>query len=202
MVDLRAATERAARIAKAFPEARVDLVHGRLDAAARAEAMGRFERCESQILVSTTVIEVGVDVANATLVVIEHAERFGLAQLHQLRGRVGRGAKPGTCLLVARGSTAESEARLRALLATTDGFAIAEADLAIRGPGEFLGTRQHGRLPDLHFADLVRDIKLIPIARRAALEAVRGDPGLTRDAGLRRAVALRWGSKLALADVG
>jgi ATP-dependent DNA helicase RecG len=202
MIDLRAATERAARIAKAFPEARVDLVHGRLDAAARAEAMGRFERGESQILVSTTVIEVGVDVPNATLVVIEHAERFGLAQLHQLRGRVGRGAKPGTCLLVARGSTAESEARLRALLATTDGFAIAEADLAIRGPGEFLGTRQHGRLPDLHFADLVRDIKLIPVARRAALDAVRGDPGLARDAGLRRAVAQRWGSKLALADVG
>jgi len=143
-----------------------------------------------------------VDVPNATLVVIEHAERFGLAQLHQLRGRVGRGTKPGTCLLVARGSTAESEARLRALLATTDGFAIAEADLAIRGPGEFLGTRQHGRLPDLHFADLVRDIKLIPVARRAALDAVRGDPGLARDAGLRRAVAQRWGSKLALADVG
>lgn len=202
VVDLRAATERAARIARAFPEARVDLVHGRLDASARAEAMGRFERGESQILVSTTVIEVGVDVPNATLVVIEHAERFGLAQLHQLRGRVGRGTRPGTCLLVARSSTPDSEARLRALLATTDGFAIAEADLAIRGPGEFLGTRQSGRLPDLHFADLLRDAKLIPIARRAAQETVRSDPGLLRDAGLRRAVASRWGAKLALADVG
>lgn len=186
-IDLRAATERAERIARAFPEARVDLVHGRLDAKARNEAMRRFERGESQILVSTTVIEVGVDVPNATLVVIEHAERFGLAQLHPLRGRVGRGTKPGTCLLVARGATAESEARLAALMKTTDGFAIAEADLAIRGPGEFLGTRQSGRLPDLHLADLVRDARLIPVARQAALETVRRDPSLAKDAALRRA---------------
>jgi len=201
-VDLRAATERAARIARAFPDVRVDLVHGRLDAKERAEAMRRFERGESRILVSTTVIEVGVDVPNATLVVIEHAERFGLAQLHQLRGRVGRGAQPGTCLLVARGATDGSEARLRALLATTDGFAIAEADLAIRGPGEFLGTRQSGRLPDLHLADLVRDARLVPVAREAALATVRKDPDLARDPLLRRAVALRWGARLALADVG
>jgi ATP-dependent DNA helicase RecG len=201
-VDLRAATERAERIARAFPDVRVDLVHGRLDAPERAAAMRRFERGESRILVSTTVIEVGVDVPNATLVVIEHAERFGLAQLHQLRGRVGRGAKPGTCLLVARGATADGEARLRALLATTDGFAIAEADLAIRGPGEFLGTRQSGRLPDLHLADLARDARLVPVAREAALATVRKDPDLARDPRLRRAVALRWGAKLALADVG
>jgi len=201
-IDLRAATERAERIARAFPDVRVDLVHGRLEARERGEAMRRFERGESRILVSTTVIEVGVDVPNATLVVIEHAERFGLAQLHQLRGRVGRGAKPGTCLLVARGSTPESEARLRALMATTDGFAIAEADLAIRGPGEFLGTRQSGRLPDLHLADLVRDARLIPVAREAALTTVRRDPELARDVHLRRAVAARWGAKLALADVG
>jgi ATP-dependent DNA helicase RecG len=201
-VDLRAATERAERIARAFPDVRVDLVHGRLDARERAAAMRRFEAGESRILVSTTVIEVGVDVPNATLVVVEHAERFGLAQLHQLRGRVGRGTKPGTCLLVARGATEESEARLRALLDTTDGFAIAEADLVIRGPGEFLGTRQSGRLPDLHLADLVRDARLIPVAREAALATVRRDPDLARDPQLRRAVAQRWGAKLALADVG
>jgi len=201
-VDLRAATEMSLRIARAFPDAKVDLVHGRLDAAARGEAMRNFEQGTTQILVSTTVIEVGVDVANATLVVIEHAERFGLAQLHQLRGRVGRGARPGTCLLVARAATADSEARLRALLETGDGFAIAEADLRIRGPGEFLGTRQHGRLPDLLIADLVRDVRLLPIASQAALETVRKDPGLARNEALLRAVAKRWGPKLALASVG
>jgi ATP-dependent DNA helicase RecG len=164
--------------------------------------MGNFEQGRTQILVSTTVIEVGVDVPNATLVVIEHAERFGLAQLHQLRGRVGRGVRPGTCLLVARGATADSEARLRALLETGDGFAIAEADLRIRGTGEFLGTRQHGRLPDLLIADLVRDVRLLPIASQAALETVRKDPGLARNDALLRAVAKRWGPKLALASVG
>jgi ATP-dependent DNA helicase RecG len=200
--DLRAATEMSQRIARAFPDARVDLVHGRLDAAARADVMARFERNETQILVSTTVIEVGVDVPNATLMVVEHAERFGLAQLHQLRGRVGRGERPGTCLLVARGSTADSEARLRALLESGDGFVIAEADLRIRGPGEFLGTRQHGRLPDLLIADLVRDARLLPVASQAALETVRKDPGLTSDAALLRAVQRRWGAKLALANVG
>jgi ATP-dependent DNA helicase RecG len=200
--DLRAATEMSQRIARAFPDAAVDLVHGRLDAAARNEVMARFERNETQILVSTTVIEVGVDVPNATLMVVEHAERFGLAQLHQLRGRVGRGARPGTCLLVARGSTVDSEARLRALLESSDGFVIAEADLRIRGPGEFLGTRQHGRLPDLLIADLVRDARLLPVASQAALETVRRDPGLRRDAALLRAVQRRWGAKLALASVG
>ena len=202
LIDLRAATEMSLRIARAFPDAKIDLVHGRLDAAARGEAMRNFERGKTQILVSTTVIEVGVDVPNATLVVIEHAERFGLAQLHQLRGRVGRGERPGTCLLVARGSSADSEARLRALLETGDGFAIAEADLRIRGPGEFLGTRQHGRLPDLLIADLVRDVRLLPVASQAALETVRNDPGLLRNAALLRAVAKRWGSQLALASVG
>src|SRR4029434_10320058 len=106
-----------------------------------------------------------VDVSRATLIIVEHAERFGLAQLHQLRGRVGRGERPGTCVLVARASTEDSEARLAALLATTDGFAIADADLQIRGPGEFLGTRQHGHLPDLVVADLVRDARLVSVAR-------------------------------------
>ncbi|HVH16750.1 MAG TPA: ATP-dependent DNA helicase RecG [Myxococcota bacterium] len=200
--DLRAATESAQRIRAAFPKMQVDLVHGRLDATARAAAMARFESGETQVLVSTTVVEVGVDVANATLMIVEHAERFGLAQLHQLRGRIGRGTAPGTCALVARGVTEGSEARLAALLATTDGFQIAEADLKIRGPGEFLGTRQHGRLPDLRIADLARDVKLVSVAREAALETVRRDPTLARDAELVRAVRARWGSKLALADVG
>jgi len=200
--DLRAATESARKIEAAFPDLRIDLVHGRTDAVARAEAMARFERGETQVLVSTTVIEVGVDVPNATLMVVEHAERFGLAQLHQLRGRVGRGAKPGCCLLMARGVSEESEARLRAMVETTDGFAIADADLRIRGPGEFLGTRQHGRLPDLRVADLLRDARLIAAARESALETVRQDPGLRRAPELARAVRERWGERLVPVGVG
>ncbi|MDJ0850581.1 MAG: ATP-dependent DNA helicase RecG [Myxococcota bacterium] len=200
--DLRAASESAERIRRAFPGVSVDLVHGRLDAAARGEAMARFEAGDTQVLVSTTVIEVGVDVPNATLMIVEHAERFGLAQLHQLRGRVGRGSKRGTCALMARGFTEDSEARLAALLATTDGFRIAEADLRIRGPGEFLGTRQHGRLPDLRLADLVRDARWVACAREAALAAVREDPGLQGAPGLLRAVRQRWGDRLELAGIG
>lgn len=200
--DLRAATTSAARIAAAFPGAGVELVHGQQPPGERAAAMERFVAGESRILVSTTVIEVGVDVPRATLMVVEHAERFGLAQLHQLRGRVGRGERPGTCLLLARASTAESEARLAALLETGDGFRIADADLRIRGPGEFLGTRQSGRLPDLRIADLVRDARLVAVAREAALAVVRRDPSLHRDPALRRAVVRRWGNRLRLAEVG
>jgi ATP-dependent DNA helicase RecG len=200
--DLRAATESAEAIRRAFPQWRVELVHGRQNAAERAAAMDAFVGGQAQILVSTTVIEVGVDVPNATLMVIEHAERFGLSQLHQLRGRVGRGGKRGTCLLVARGSSELGEARLRAMLETTDGFVIADHDLRIRGPGDFLGTRQSGFLPDLRFADLVRDARLVSLAREAAREAVRRDPGLTRAPDLARAVETRWGERLALVGVG
>jgi ATP-dependent DNA helicase RecG len=201
-VDLRAASESAAKLQRAFSELRVDLVHGRLDAIERGEAMERFAAGETHVLVSTTVIEVGVDVANATLMIVEHAERFGLAQLHQLRGRVGRGRKAGTCVLMARGQGEDSEARLAALLRTTDGFEIAEADLAIRGPGEFLGTRQHGRLPDLRIADLVRDVRWVARAREAALATVRADPGLRGDPRLVEAVRARWGDRLELAGIG
>jgi ATP-dependent DNA helicase RecG len=200
--DLRAATESAEAIRRAFPQQRVELVHGRQNAAERGGAMDAFKQGRAQILVSTTVIEVGVDVPNATLMVIEHAERFGLAQLHQLRGRVGRGRKRGTCLLVARGSSELGEARLRAMLETTDGFAIADHDLRIRGPGDFLGTRQSGFLPDLRFADLVRDARLVSLAREAARETVRRDPGLARAPDLVRAVETRWGERLALVGVG
>ena len=164
--------------------------------------MARFIAGETQVLVSTTVIEVGVDVPNATLMIVEHAERFGLAQLHQLRGRVGRGQGAGTCMMVARAVTEDSEARLAALLETTDGFAIAEADLRIRGPGEFLGTRQHGRLPDLRIADLARDVRHIATAREAALVTVRSDPQLRGAPDLARAVQARWGDRLSLAGVG
>ncbi|MDH3685084.1 MAG: ATP-dependent DNA helicase RecG [Myxococcales bacterium] len=200
--DLRAATEQAARIQAALPDATVALVHGRLDATERAEVMRRFDQGETQVLVSTTVVEVGVDVPTATLMIVEHAERFGLAQLHQLRGRVGRGAGQGTCLLLARGSTADSEARLRAMLETQDGFRIADADLRIRGPGEFLGTRQHGKLPDLRIADLLRDARWVAEAREAALATVRADPALEREPELFDAVRRRWGERLDLAGVG
>jgi len=201
-IDLRAATESTERIRAAFPDVEVDLVHGRLDARARAEAMARFSAGETRLLVSTTVIEVGVDVPGATLMVVEHAERFGLAQLHQLRGRVGRGTRPGTCALVARGGGEDSEARLRAMLETTDGFLIADADLRIRGPGEFLGTRQSGKLPDLRFADLVRDARLVALAREAARATVDSDPGLRRSPALARSVRTRWGDRLSLVGVG
>ena len=201
-VDLRSALESAERIRAAFPQAVTGVVHGRLDAAERADVMDRFAAGGVQILVSTTVIEVGVDVPNATLMVVEHAERFGLAQLHQLRGRVGRGERPGRCVLVARGGGENAESRLRAMLETTDGFAIADADLAIRGPGEFLGTRQSGHLPDLRIADLVRDARLVALAREAALETLRADPLLAELPELARAVAARWGDRLALVDVG
>jgi ATP-dependent DNA helicase RecG len=200
-IDLRAVTESTHKIRNAFPDLKVDLIHGQLDAAARNAAMASFVAGETQVLVSTTVIEVGVDVPNATLMIIEHAERFGLAQLHQLRGRVGRGQAPGICLLVSRAVTEDSEARLAAMLETTDGFAIAEADLRIRGPGEFLGTRQHGRLPDLRIADLARDVRHVATAREAALATVRRDSQLRGVPALARAVQARWGDRLSLAGV-
>ena len=200
--DLRSALESAERIRAAFPEAVTDVVHGRLEAGQRSRVMDRFGQGEVQILVSTTVIEVGVDVPNATLMIVEHAERFGLAQLHQLRGRVGRGERLGRCVLVARGSSEASEARLQAMLQTTDGFKIADADLEIRGPGDFLGTRQSGHLPDFRIADLVRDARLLGLARQAAIETVNEDPLLRGRPGLARAVEARWGSRLDLAEVG
>jgi len=201
-IDLRSAIDSADRIARAFPEHRVDVVHGRLEAAERQEAMERFGRGESSILVATTVIEVGVDVPGATLMVIEHAERFGLAQLHQLRGRVGRGGERGRCVLVARGSSEKSEARLAAMMRTRDGFEIADADLDIRGPGDFLGTRQSGHMPELRIADLLRDARLVGVAREAARGEVERDPGLERAPSTRRAVRARWGKRIDLTGVG
>ena len=200
-VDLRAAVSSAERIRASFPDLAVDLVHGRLSAGERGEAMERFARGETTILVSTSVIEVGVDVPGASLMIVEHAERFGLAQLHQLRGRVGRGGRTGTCVLVDRGSSDDAEARLRAMLETTDGFEIADADLRIRGPGDFLGTRQHGALADLRLADLVRDARWVSVAREAARESVRRDPQLRQSHRLRQAVEARWGERLELIDV-
>jgi ATP-dependent DNA helicase RecG len=156
----------------------VDLVHGRMFAYEKEEAMDRFKAGETDILVATTVIEVGVDVPNATVMVIEHAERFGLAQLHQLRGRVGRGGDQSYCFLMADYKrSAEAEERLKVVEASTDGFVIAEADLQMRGAGDFFGTRQSG-LPDLKIADIVKDAEILAEAREAAFALAEQDPEL------------------------
>jgi ATP-dependent DNA helicase RecG len=146
----------------------VGLLHGRLDADDKEVIMRRFQRGEIDVLVATTVIEVGVDVPNATVMVVEHAERFGLAQLHQLRGRVGRGAAKSYCILVTGERVSPlGEERLNAMVRTQDGFELAELDLAIRGPGEFFGTRQAG-LPDFRVANLLRDRELLELAKKEA----------------------------------
>jgi ATP-dependent DNA helicase RecG len=166
--DVKAATEAREEWAAALGGLRVGLLHGRMKSAEKEEVMGAFARGEIQVLVSTTVIEVGVDVRNATLMVIEHAERFGLAQLHQLRGRVGRGAEASSCVLLAYGRLSEvARARLETMVETQDGFAIAEKDLELRGPGDFFGTRQWG-LPSFKVAHLLRDRDLMERARTEA----------------------------------
>ena len=151
-----------------FPEFRLGLLHGRLPAEEKERTMEAFQSGEIQILVGTTVVEVGVDVPNATVMVIEQAERFGLTQLHQLRGRVGRGKRQSHCLLLtSRQQTEAARQRLAALERTNDGFEIAELDLRLRGPGEFLGTRQSG-MPTLRIANLLRDQEILEWARRLA----------------------------------
>ena len=159
---------------KIFPDLRVELLHGRLHPDQKEDVMRRFQKGEVDILVSTTVIEVGVDVANATVMVIEHAERFGLSQLHQLRGRIGRGAAKSFCILMTGGKVSEDgDRRLDAMVRTTDGFKIAELDLELRGPGEFFGTRQAG-MPSFQVASLVRDRQLLEAAKREAAAVLAG----------------------------
>jgi ATP-dependent DNA helicase RecG len=176
---LKAATLEAERLQQeVFPEFRVGLLHGKLSGAEKAETMRAFKAGELHVLVSTTVVEVGVDVPNATIMVVEHAERFGLSQLHQLRGRVGRGAQQSWCFLFPSGRVSEdSAARLGVLEEYSDGFKIAEADLEIRGPGEFLGTRQAGALP-FKIGNLVRDRELLLQARAEAEKILQADPEL------------------------
>jgi ATP-dependent DNA helicase RecG len=168
-LELKAAMEEYERLSRdVFPKLKVGLLHGRMSSEEKDDVMQRFRRNEVQILVATTVIEVGVDVPNATVMVIEHAERFGLAQLHQLRGRIGRGAQRSHCILVAPGRmTDDGRARLETMVRTTNGFEIAETDLLIRGPGEFFGTRQSGEL-GFHVANPLRDRELLERARKEA----------------------------------
>ena len=178
----------------------IDLLHGQLSSVDKEEAMDRFRSGDCRLLVTTTVIEVGIDVPSATVILIEQAERFGLAQLHQLRGRVGRGTKPSHCLLLrSRSLTPQAEARLNALAATTNGFEIAEKDLALRGPGDVLGTRQSG-LPTFRVGDLVRHRHVLEEAREAARQYLE-QRGQTRDR-LLTAVKKRWEGKLRFLEAG
>ena len=190
---------------KIFPDRRVELLHGRLSADQKEDVMRRFQKGAVDILVSTTVIEVGVDVANATVMVIEHAERFGLAQLHQLRGRIGRGAAKSFCILMTGGKTSEDgERRLDAMVRTTDGFQIAELDLELRGPGEFFGTRQAG-MPSFQVANLIRDRQLLEAARREAATVLDGPneevPKEEIDRALRH-MRTHWQKTYGLVEVG
>ena len=178
--DLRAATEEYERLSgKVFHEWKVGLLHGQLPAEERDRVMRGFRDGELDLIVATSVVEVGIDVPNATFIVIEHAERFGLSQLHQLRGRVGRGTAPAVCMLIAEAG-GETGERLKAFRDTNDGFRIAQADLRIRGPGDLFGAQQHGRDPLLRFADLSRDEPLLDRARSLARGVVAEDPELSR----------------------
>jgi ATP-dependent DNA helicase RecG len=204
-VDLKAATDMATRLGReVFPELRVGLLHGRLRFEEKDDVMRRFNAGEIHILVSTTVIEVGIDVPNASVMLIEHAERFGLSQLHQLRGRVGRGPWRSYCILLhSARPTEEAERRIQAMVETSDGFRIAEVDLELRGPGEFFGTRQSG-LPEFRVADLLRDGAILDEARGAAQAIVAADPELraAEHRGLREHLLMRWRGKLGLASAG
>lgn len=181
-LDLKHLTDGFEAIQRAFPDCQVGILHGKMKANAKDWEMQRFVRNESQIMVATTVIEVGVNVPNATMMVIENAERFGLAQLHQLRGRVGRGADQSYCILMTNYKlTKESKQRINTMVSTNNGFDIAEADLKLRGPGDLMGTQQSGIL-DLLIADLAKDTKILEIARQAAEETLNDDPNLDKAA--------------------
>ena len=204
-LDLMDATRMAEHLQKEiFPEFRVGLLHGRMRSDEKEAIMMEVKEGRIHILVATTVIEVGVDIPNASVMVVEHAERFGLSQLHQLRGRIGRGRYPSKCILLAQyRSSEEARVRLRAMEKTTDGFKIAEEDLAIRGPGEFFGIRQSG-LPDLRVAHLIRDTPILVEARKEAFRLVEDDPELSKPGhrGLKDLFSKRWEGRMELAAIG
>ncbi len=184
-----------------FPEFRVGLLHGRLPSEEKEDVMQRFKRGDVQVLVSTTVVEVGVDVPNATVMLIEHAERFGLSQLHQLRGRIGRGSAKSICLLLAEDRRNEvAEERLRTMIETTDGFRIAEIDLRLRGPGEFFGTRQWG-IPTFRIANLVRDQEILEWAKREAFQFVERPPAREEFEAYLKFLREEWPRRYGLAAV-
>ncbi len=204
-LDLKDATRMAEHLQKeVFPEFRIGLLHGRMKSDEKEAIMMEVKNGGIQILVATTVIEVGIDIPNASVMVVEHAERFGLSQLHQLRGRIGRGRYPSKCILLAQyRSSEEARIRLRAMEKTTDGFKIAEEDLALRGPGEFFGIRQSG-LPDFRVAHILRDTPILLEARKEAFRLVQEDPEirLPSHAGLKDVLISRWKGRMELATIG
>ncbi len=198
--ELRAAEEMYAHLKKdVFGDLRVALVHGRMKTEEKDRVMEEFRRGKCDILVTTTVIEVGVDIPNVTVMLVEHAERYGLAQLHQLRGRIGRGKHAAYCILMGEPKTDSSRERLSMMVETDDGFAIAEKDLDIRGPGEFLGKRQSG-LPELRFGNIIRDFAIMEEAREEAFRLVEEDPALkdSHNSGIRASILERFGGKVQL----
>lgn len=204
-LELRDATRMAEHLQKdVFPAFRIGLLHGRMRSDEKEAIMMAFKEGEIQILVATTVIEVGIDIPNASVMVVEHAERFGLSQLHQLRGRIGRGRYSSTCILLAQyRSSEEAKVRLQAMERTNDGFKIAEQDLELRGPGDFFGIRQSG-LPDFRVAHILRDTPILIEARKEAFRVVQEDPDLTETSHLamKEVLIRRWKGRLELAAIG
>jgi ATP-dependent DNA helicase RecG len=191
-LDIKAAVEEHQHLSeKIFPNFKIGLLHGRLKSTEKEAALRAFREKETEIIVSTTVIEVGVDVPNATVMVIENAERFGLSQLHQLRGRVGRGSHQSYCLLITNSKSNDARQRLGVMEQSQDGFFIAEMDLRLRGPGEVLGTKQSG-LPDFALASLVEDQEVLLLAREAAEAFIAEDPNFSQYPDLQRELAQRY----------
>ena len=194
-IELVSATAEFQRLQGVFAHLRVGLIHGQLHPREKEAVMGAFREGAIDVLVSTTVIEVGIDVPNATVMVIEDADRFGLSQLHQLRGRVGRGDAPGTCILIADPATEEGKTRIAAMVATTDGFRLAEVDLELRGQGTVFGARQSG-MADLRLADILKDFEVLVVARREAFALVDRDPDLSEHTELRDEVRTFLGERV------
>jgi ATP-dependent DNA helicase RecG len=204
VLDLKAAVTEAWKLQHdVFPACKVGLLHGQMKSTEKDNVMSDFKEKRYDILVSTVIIEVGIDIPNATVMVVEHAERFGLAQLHQLRGRIGRGNEQSYCLLFGNPRTSEARERLRIMTKTCDGFKIAEMDFKLRGPGEFFGTRQHG-LPELKISDLIRDFSILKQARADAFEIVSKDPRLTWETHrkIRQKVLETFKDRLELISIG